>query len=89
MKGRAVPSSKEKERVAALRALDIPAMRAWAARYAVAMLGDDRTVLISMHEVRVVDRTFDADARQACVAWLLAEYPESTVLPERGEPSPC
>jgi hypothetical protein len=71
---------KEHERRQALAALDIAAMRAWAERYAVGLLGDDRTVLISMHEARVLDRRIPTALAKASFAWLQAEHPESSVL---------
>lgn len=71
---------KEHERRTALAALDIPAMRAWAERYAFPLLGDDRTVLISMHETRVLDKATPPKLRGESVAWLKAEYPESSAL---------
>lgn len=82
MKGRAAPphTHKEATRRAALVALDVPGLRAWAKRYAVGLLGDDRTVLISIHEARVVDLTLPEQAQQESAAWLRREYPESAVL---------
>ena|ERR1051325_4579142 len=71
---------KEHERREALATLDVPAMRAWAARYAVGLLGDDRTVLISMHETRVLDKVTPARLRQESITWLQANHPESTAL---------
>lgn len=82
MKGHAVPPSKEAERRGALLTLNIPAMRAWMTKYAIGALGDDRTVLISMHETRVVDPAMGDVERRASVAWLKVEYPESAVLKE-------
>lgn len=85
MKGRfAIPrgseQQKEHERRQALAALDIPAMRAWAERYAVGLLGDDQTVLISMHETRIIDRQTPAKLRSESIAWLKANHPESSTL---------
>lgn len=71
---------KEYERRRALATLDIPAMRAWATQYAVGLLGDDRTVLISMHETRVIDRALPMHLRRESLAWLTREYPESIAL---------
>ena len=70
----------EHERRSALATLDIAAMRVWAERYSVGLLGDDQTVLISMHEARVLDRATPGALVKASIAWLEAEYPESTVL---------
>jgi len=55
-------------------------MRTWAATYAAGLLGDDRTVLISMHETRVCDLSLPARARRESLAWLKHEHPESVVL---------
>lgn len=63
-----------------LTALDVAALRAYAERWGVALLGDDRMLLISMHEARVVSRATPARERRASIAWLHAEYPESVVL---------
>ena len=70
----------EHERRQALASLDVAAMRAWAERYAVELLGDDRTVLISMHEVRVLDKATPAALVKESVAWLQAKHPESAAL---------
>lgn len=85
VKGRTPPTrtpeqQKEHERRAALAALDIPAMRAWAERYAFSLQGDDRTVLISMHETRVLDKATPPKLRKESIAWLKVEHPESTAL---------
>ena len=85
MTGRTPPprtpaQQQEHERRIALATLDIAAMRAWAERYAVALLGDDRTVLISMHEARVLDRATPAALIKQSIAWLEAEHPDSTIL---------
>jgi hypothetical protein len=77
---------KEHERRAALMALDIPAMRAWAAQHAVGLLGDDRMVLLSLHEARVTDRTMPTRARGESLAWLRAEHPESVVVLKQLSP---
>ena len=82
---RPVPSrtpaqQREHERREALASLDVAALRAWAERYAIELLGDDQTVLISMHEVRVVDRATPAALVRESVAWLQQEHPESAVL---------
>lgn len=71
---------REHERREALAALDVAAMRAWAERYAVGLLGDDRTVLISMHEARVLDRATPRTLCDESIAWLEAEYPDSAAL---------
>jgi len=71
---------KEHERRDALARLDIPAMRAWAAHYAVGLLGSDHTVLISMHETRVIDKVTPAPLRRESIAWLQANHPESSAL---------
>lgn len=70
----------EHERRQALTRLDVAAMRAWAARYAVGLLGDDETVLISMHETRVLDGALPAKCRRESVAWLKQCFPASAVL---------
>lgn len=80
MKGRRVPPSKEEERRAALSSLDIPAMRAWARRYAMGLLGDDQTVLISMHEARIIDPSMAPFTQRESVRWLREHYPESAAL---------
>lgn len=82
MTGRTPPPSDPKEaaRRAALEALDIPAMRAWAVRYAVGLLGDDRVVLISMHEARAIDPAMPGYFRRESVRWLRENHPDSTVL---------
>ena len=82
---RPVPSrtpaqQQEHERREALATLDVPAMRAWAARYAIELLGDDRVVLISMHEARVIDKATPAALVKESIAWLQVEHPESAVL---------
>ena len=82
MKGRCAPPSKEQERVAALVGLDISAMREWARRYAVGLLGNDHTVLISIHEARVLDPVIRDEDRQISVAWLTEHCPGSTALRE-------
>lgn len=74
---------KEHERCQALTALDVAAMRAWAARYAVGLFGDDRTVLISMHETRVIDPAMPARFRRESFLWLKREFPKSAVLQQR------
>lgn len=71
---------KEHERREALASLDVAALRAWAARHEVELLGDDGMVLISMHETRVLDKATPAALVKESIAWLQAEYPESTVL---------
>lgn len=73
-------TQKEAERRQALAALDIPAMRAWADRYAVGLLGDDQVVLISMHEARVLDPVSPAALRRESRAWLKQHYAESAAL---------
>ena len=70
----------EHERRQALAALDVTAMRAWAERYAVGLLGDDRTVLISMHETRAVDVAIPRTLKNESIAWLKEQHPTSTVL---------
>lgn len=75
---------KEHERRQALAALDVPAMRAWATQYAVGLLGDDRAVLISMHETRVIDPSTPARLRRESRDWLTREYPESVALQQRA-----
>lgn len=92
MKGRTPPPTtpaqqKEQERQRAILTLDIPAARAWAAHYAVGMLGDDRTILIALHEVRAVDPTVPRKAQRESIAWLKAEHPESMVL-KQAKPGP-
>lgn len=70
----------EHERREALASLDVATMRAWAERYAVELLGDDRIVLISMHEARVLDRVTPAALVRESIAWLQGEHPESAAL---------
>lgn len=69
-----------RERRQALATLDVAAMRAWADKYGVPLLGDDRTLLISMHETRVLDRKTPAPLVKESIAWLRVEHPESAVL---------
>lgn len=87
MKGRTPPAlvPKETARRAALEALDVPAMRAWAVRYAVGLLGDDRVVLISMHEARAIDPVTPGYLRRESVRWLREHYPESAALTRHPE----
>lgn len=85
MTGRTAPQrtpaqQREHERREALASLDVATMRAWAERYAVELLGDDRTVLISMHEARVLDRVMPAALVRESIAWLQAEHPDSMTL---------
>lgn len=70
----------EHERREALASLDVTAMRAWAERYGGAIVADDRTVLISMHEVRVLDKATPAALAKESIAWLRQEHPESMTL---------
>lgn len=70
----------EHERREALATLDVAAIRAWAERYTIELLGDDRAVLISMHEVRVLDKATPAALVKESIAWLAAEHPESATL---------
>jgi hypothetical protein len=71
---------KEHERRLCLATLDVAAMRAWAFAYGVALLGDDRTVLISMHETRVLDKQTPAALVKESIVYLQAEYPDSAAL---------
>ena len=71
---------KENARRSALARLDIAAMRAWLKEHAVGAFGDDRAVLISMHETRVLDVTMPKRLRRASVLWLRREHPQSAVL---------
>lgn len=71
---------KEHERREALASLDVTAMRAWADTYGATLLGDDRTVLISMHEARVIDKATPAQLVKESIVWLQQEHPESAVL---------
>lgn len=80
---RTVAQQKEHVRRQALVALDVPVMRAWVAQYAVGLFGDDRTVLISMHETRAIDPATPARLRRESRDWLTREYPESVVLPRK------
>lgn len=77
---RTTAQQKEHERREALAALDVSAMRAWAARYGLTLLGDDRTVLISMHETRALDKHTPAALVKKSIAWLQAEHPGSAAL---------
>jgi hypothetical protein len=81
---RSEAQQKEHERRQALTALDVSAMRAWAVRYSVGLLGDDKTVLISMHETRVIDRALPMHLRRESRDWLTREYPESVALQQRA-----
>jgi hypothetical protein len=76
----ALERRKENARRSALARLDIAAMRAWLKEHAVAAFGDDRAVLISMHETRVLDVTMPKRLRRASVLWLRREHPHSNVL---------
>lgn len=72
--------SEAEERRAALLALDVAAMRAWAARWLAdgdntIALADDASLLISMHEARLRDETMPADER----------YVSALVLAARGD----
>lgn len=85
MPGRTPPprthaQQKEHERRDALAALDVAAMRAWAERYTVVLLGDDQVVLLAMHEVRVIDKVTPANLRRESIAWLEANHPDSHAL---------
>lgn len=71
---------KEHERREALATFDVATMRAWADTYGAQLLGDDRTVLISMHEARVLDKQTPAALVKESIAWLQQEHPESVVL---------
>jgi hypothetical protein len=71
---------KTHERLAALASLDVAALRAWAERWGVELQGDDRTLLISMHETRAIAKFMPVRERKESIAWLQAEYPESVVL---------
>jgi hypothetical protein len=84
-KGRTAPErtpeqQKEFGRRQAILNLDIAAARDWAATHALGLQGDDRTVLISLHEARATDQTMPTRARGESLAWLRAEHPESAVL---------
>lgn len=71
---------KERERQAALLALDVPAMRAWLDRYGCDAMGDDALVLRAMHESRAVDPKMPRRAQQESVAWLREQHPDSATL---------
>ena len=93
MRGRPVPTrtpaqQQEHERRQALASLDVTAMRAWATRYAVGLLGDDRTVLISMHETRASDLKMPRALQHESIAWLKAEYSDSAVLKQESASGP-
>ncbi len=78
------PPTPAQQKIAARRAPflsgDVATVRAWAAEYGAALLGDDHTVLISIHEARAVEPTMPATARRESIAWLEREYPASTAL---------
>lgn len=71
---------KENARRDALIRLNVAMMRRWMEQHAVAAFGDDRAVLISMHETRVLDVTMPKRLRRASVLWLRREHPHSNVL---------
>lgn len=75
------PRTEAEERRTALLALDVGAVRAWAARWLpdghnTIALADDLSLLISMHEARLRDETMPAEER----------YVSALVLAERGDP---
>lgn len=87
MKGRTAPprtadQQRQAERIAALRSGDVAQIRAWAECYGVTLLGDEQTVLISMHESRAVEQALPERVRRDSRRWLRTHYPESSVLRE-------
>lgn len=72
-------------RRAALLTGDVATVRAWAAEYRVELLGDDHTVLISIHEARVIDKTTPRKLREESIAWLRQEYPTSSIFAQIRE----
>lgn len=85
MSGRKVPErtpaqQQEHERRKILASLDVAALRDWAERYDIPLLGDDRDALIAMHNTRVLDQGTPARLRKESIAWLRKEHPESMAL---------
>lgn len=78
-------SKKEIERRRVLAALDLPALRAWLARYGFGAQGDDDTLLRSAHEARVTDPATPAFLRRESVRWLREHAPESAALEGKGD----